>query len=139
MINIMHDAIIPRTIIDERTQVSIILESLSPAFKGFTTNYVMNKSKYNMTQLLNELQTYESLNKGSEKEGEENVVYSNPSSSKAKTKKRENGNKKDKEKEKDKNSKEPKKSSKGKENKNTKSSKKKTPKGTCFHYGVDGH
>ena len=33
----------------------------------------------------------------------------------------------------------PKKSSKSKENKNTKTSKRKTPKGTCFHCGVDGH
>ena len=33
----------------------------------------------------------------------------------------------------------PKKSSKSKENKNTKTSKKKTPKGTCFHCGEDGH
>ena len=31
MINIMHDAIIHGATIDERTQVSIILESLSPA------------------------------------------------------------------------------------------------------------
>ena len=137
MINIMHDVTIHGEIINERTQVSIILESLSPAFKGFTTNYVMNKLSYNMTQLLNELQTYESLNKGSEKEGEANVADSNPSYSKAKTKKRKNGNGKNKEK--DKNSKKPKKSSKSKENKNTKSFKKKTPKGTSFHCGVDGH
>ena len=33
----------------------------------------------------------------------------------------------------------PKKSSKSKENKNTETSKKKTPKGTCFHCGEDGH
>ena len=55
MINLMHEAEIHGATIDERTQVSIILKSLSPAFSQFTTNYVMNKLQYNMTQLLNEL------------------------------------------------------------------------------------
>ena len=55
MINLMHEAEIHGATIDERTQVSIILESLTPAFSQFTTNYVMNKLQYNMTQLLNEL------------------------------------------------------------------------------------
>ena len=55
MINTMHDAEIQGVTIDERTQVSIILESLTPTFFVFTTNYVMNKLQYNMTQLLNEL------------------------------------------------------------------------------------
>ena len=54
MINLMHEAEIHRATIDERTQVSIILESLTPAFSQFTTSYVMNKLQYNMTQLLNE-------------------------------------------------------------------------------------
>ena len=35
MINLMHEAEIHRAAIDERTQVSIILESLTPAFSGF--------------------------------------------------------------------------------------------------------
>ena len=55
MINLMHEAEIHGATIDERTQVSIILESLTPDFSQFTTNYVMNKLQYNMTQLLNEL------------------------------------------------------------------------------------
>ena len=41
MINILHDAEIHGATIDERTQVSLILESLTPAFVAFTTNYVM--------------------------------------------------------------------------------------------------
>ena len=52
----------------------MILESLSPAFLQFKSNYVMNKLSYNMTQLLNELQTFESIVKENGKEGEENVV-----------------------------------------------------------------
>ena len=43
MINLMHEAEIHGATIDESTQVSIILESLTPAFSQFTTNYVMNK------------------------------------------------------------------------------------------------
>ena len=43
MINLMHEAEIHRATIDERTQVGIILESLTPAFSQFTTNYDMNK------------------------------------------------------------------------------------------------
>ena len=43
MINLMHEEEIHGATIDERTQVSIILESLTPAFSQFTTNYVMNK------------------------------------------------------------------------------------------------
>ena len=43
MINLMHKAEIHGATIDESTQVSIILESLTPTFSQFTTNYVMNK------------------------------------------------------------------------------------------------
>ena len=48
MINLMHEAEIHGAIIDERNQVSIILESFTLAFSQFTTNYVMNKLQYNM-------------------------------------------------------------------------------------------
>ena len=58
MINLMHEAEIHGATIDDRTKVSIILESLTQASSQFTTNYVMNKLQYNMTQLLNELQTF---------------------------------------------------------------------------------
>ena len=44
--------------IDEETQVSLILNSLSPAFLPFTTNYVLNKLNYGMTQLMNKLQIF---------------------------------------------------------------------------------
>ena len=54
-INLMHEAEIHGATIVEHTQVSIILKSLTLAFSQFTTNYVMNKLQYNMTQLLNEL------------------------------------------------------------------------------------
>ena len=50
MINVMHEAEIHGAVINERTQVSIILESLTPAFFAFTTNYSMNKLEFNMTQ-----------------------------------------------------------------------------------------
>ena len=43
MIDLMHEVEIHGVTIDERTQVSIILESLTPNFSQFTTNYVMNK------------------------------------------------------------------------------------------------
>ena len=69
MINLMHEAEIHGATIDERTQVSIMLESLTPNFSQFTTNYVMNKLQYNMTQLLNELQTFEDISKTRPKEG----------------------------------------------------------------------
>ena len=63
MINLMHEAEIHGATIDEYTQVSIILESLTLAFSRFPTNYVMNKLQYNMTQLLNELHTFEVISK----------------------------------------------------------------------------
>ena len=49
--------------IDEVSQVGIILNSLSNDFIQFTSNYIMNKLKYDMSQLLNELQTFESISK----------------------------------------------------------------------------
>ena len=51
----------------------------------------MNKLQYNMTQLLNELQTFEAINKTRPKEGEANVAEHKPSSSsRSKNKKRKN-------------------------------------------------
>ena len=81
MINLIHEAKIHGATIDERTQVSIILESLTPAFSQFITNYVISKLQHNMTQLLNELQTFEAISKTRPKEGEANVVEHKPSSS----------------------------------------------------------
>ena len=126
----MHEAEIHGATIDESTQVSIILKSLTPAFSQFTTNYVMNKLQYNMTQLLNELQTFEAISKTRPKEGEANVDEHNPSSSSGrKNKKRKNtkcGSRAH-----------PKKGTKGKGKKNNPKDKK--LKGKYFHYGVDGH
>ena len=81
IINLMHEAEIHGATIDECTQASIILESLTPDFSQFTTNYVMNKLQYNMTQLLNELQTFEAISKTRPKEGEANVAEHKPTSS----------------------------------------------------------
>ena len=47
MINLIHEAEIHGATVDEKTQVSVILESLTPAFLPFTTNYIMNKLEYN--------------------------------------------------------------------------------------------
>ncbi|XP_062089493.1 uncharacterized protein LOC133796027 [Humulus lupulus] len=88
MINTLHDAEVHGATIDERTQVSLILESLTPAFSTFTTNYVMEKLEYNMAQLLNEMQTFESLNKSNAKVEVANTANSKPSSSKGKNNKR---------------------------------------------------
>ena len=43
MINLMHEVKIHGATVDEGTQFSIILESLTPDFLQFTTNYVMKK------------------------------------------------------------------------------------------------
>ena len=130
MINLMHEAKIHEATIDERTQVSIILESLKTAFSRFTTNYVTNKLQYNMTQLLNELQTFEAISKTRPKEGEANVAEHKPSSSSgSKNKKRKNtqgGS-----------GAQPKKGTKGKGKKNNPKDKK--PKEKCFHCEVEGH
>ncbi|XP_062080438.1 uncharacterized protein LOC133785200 [Humulus lupulus] len=94
MINTMHDAEVHGATIDEMTQFSMILESLTPSFSTCTTNYVMNKLEYNMTHLLNQLYTFESLNKSNTKVEEENVVCYKSSSSKGKNKKRNDSNEK---------------------------------------------
>ena len=128
-INLMHEAEIHGATIDERTQVSINLESLTPAFSQFTTNYVMNKLQY-MTYLLNELQTFKAISKTRPKEGKANVAEHKPSSSYgSKNKKRKNTQAGSRA--------QPKKGTKCKGKKNNPKDKK--PKGKCFHYGVEGH
>ncbi|KAI0519621.1 hypothetical protein KFK09_007075 [Dendrobium nobile] len=72
MINYIHEAEINGAIIDEGTQVGMILETLSSRFLHLKSNYFMNRLKYNLTELLNELQTFESISK--EKEPESNVA-----------------------------------------------------------------
>ncbi|XP_062114004.1 uncharacterized protein LOC133825017 [Humulus lupulus] len=78
-------------------------------------------------------QEYDSLNKIITKDAEANVTKEKPSSSKDKTKKRKKNNYKDKK------SKKGKRAPKAKENKNDNKSKRKEPKGKCFHCGVEGH
>ena len=57
-------------VMNEKSQVGFIMESLPKSFFQFRTNAMMNKIDYNLTTLLNELQIYQSLlkNKGSEVE-----------------------------------------------------------------------
>ncbi|KAK1592800.1 hypothetical protein Q3G72_030576 [Acer saccharum] len=61
--------------INEACQVSIILTTLTKSFDQFKRNYGMNKLKFNLTQLLNELTTFESMFKDNKsKTGEANIV-----------------------------------------------------------------
>ncbi|XP_073288914.1 uncharacterized protein [Primulina huaijiensis] len=79
MINYFTEAETHGATIDDDMQVSMILESLPPTFLQFKSNYVMNKLDYNMTQLLNELQTFEAISIEKVQEGEANVVKENSS------------------------------------------------------------
>ena len=86
MRNYFSEAELRGSILDEPTQLSIILNSLSKEFNHFISSYVMYKLNYEMSQLLNELKTYESIC-GTTKSGcEANVVKG--SSSKSKKRKR---------------------------------------------------
>ena len=73
MTNYFTDAEFHGAQIDEVTQVGIILNSLSHDFIQFTSNYIMNKLNYRLSQLLNELQAFEAINKGSKSGGSANV------------------------------------------------------------------
>ncbi|KAM6574522.1 hypothetical protein CsatA_022849 [Cannabis sativa] len=54
---------------DQTTQVSLILNSLTPDFLPYTSNYVMNKKEQDFHTLVNDLQTYENLIGGPKKRG----------------------------------------------------------------------
>ncbi|KAM6556311.1 hypothetical protein CsatB_003330 [Cannabis sativa] len=54
---------------DQTTQVSLILNSLTPDFLPYTSNYVMNKNEQDFHTLVNDLQTYENLIGGPKKRG----------------------------------------------------------------------
>ena len=132
MANYINEAELHGAIIDERTQVSIILESLTPDFLQCTSNYVMNKLDCNVTQLLNELQTFEAISKTRTQKAEANVAETKASSSSNNKKKRKNN--------KGASTGRPKKKQAApKESDKKKGSKEKKPKGKCFHCGVDGH
>ena len=73
--------------IDEPSQVSIILTTLPKSFDQFKSNYRMNKLRFSLTQLLDELIIFESITKDNkDKIGEANVAE--PSSSRSKKRKR---------------------------------------------------
>lgn len=93
----------------------------------------MNKLQFNMTQLLNELNVFEHLNKDKSKEVEANNVEAKPNTVFDKKRKR-----KDKDKGISKPTKE-KKATKAKKNKKKPSSKGKEPQWKCFHCGIVGH
>lgn len=102
--------------IDERSQVTMIMETLPKSFLQFKSNYDMNKLSFTQTQLLNELTSYESMLMDPQKPSvEANVAESSKS---AKKRKKSTGK------------------AKAKPMKNKKSSK---PKGKCFHCNKDGH
>ena len=61
MMNYVTEAELYSTEIDQVTQVGIILNSLFPDFIQFNSNYIINKLNYSVSQLLNELQTFESF------------------------------------------------------------------------------
>ena len=71
--------------IDFKTQVEIVLNSLSKEFAGFRAAYNLGKQVSNLTQLMKELRTYELMIKGPI--GEANLAVAN-SSPKGKKRKR---------------------------------------------------
>ena len=82
MTNYFTEAELHGATLDEPIQVSIILSSLPSEFLPFTSNYIMNKLTYGMTQLLNELQTFESICGTAKKKQEANVASSSTSKKK---------------------------------------------------------
>ena len=140
MTNYFTDAEFHGAQIDEVTQVGIILNSLSHDFIQFTSNYIMNKLNDRLSQLLNELQTFEAINKGSKSGGSANVASS--SRAKPRKKKGNSGRKGDKShSSKGKGSKGEEKTnkSKNKPNKASKGNKNFDGKGKCFHCDEQGH
>ncbi|KAL5547171.1 hypothetical protein UlMin_006858 [Ulmus minor] len=79
-----NEAEIHGSSIDQQTQVDMILETLPDSFIPFKTNYVLNKMDLNLTALMTELQTFESMIKS--KGGEANMVVASSSSFKKKKK-----------------------------------------------------
>ena len=73
--------------IDQVTQVGIILNSLSPDFIQFNSNYIVNKLNYSVSQLLKELQTFESISRLGKQMTSINIA-DRPNSSKSRAPKR---------------------------------------------------
>ena len=54
-IALLYDMKIIGALIDDETQVDMVLETLSDSFDTFKLNYVMNKLDYNLTELMKDL------------------------------------------------------------------------------------
>ncbi|PON82172.1 Zinc finger, CCHC-type, partial [Trema orientale] len=134
IVNYFGEAKVHGVMIDDRTQVSMILESLSPDFLQFKSNYVMNKLNYTITQLFNKLQTFESISKDKGKDSSATVAEANVTEENSST-----SNKNKKKKNKSASRSKPKKSKKGNRSTKKNNSKDKKPKGKYFHCGVEGH
>ena len=121
MITYLNTVETKRARIDERSQVTMIMEILPKSFLQFKSNYVMNKLTFTLTQLLNELTHYESMLVDPRKSNaKENIAESSKSA-----KKKKKGTRKAK--------------CKAMKKKNKKSSKDSKPKGKCFHCDKNGH
>ena len=92
MTNYFTEAELHRATLDDPTQVSIILNSFPSEFLLFTSNYIMNKLTYGMTQLLNKLQTFEFIYGTAKKKQKANAASSSISKKK-KTQKPKGGTK----------------------------------------------
>ena len=130
MTNYFTEAELHGATIDEPTQESIILNSLANEFLPFSCNYIMNKLTYGMTQLLIELQTFESICGTAKKKQEANIASS--SNSKKKKAQKPKGGKKG-------GQALGTKKFKKNDNKPQPQKKKKGNKGKCFHCDVEGH
>ena len=84
MTNYFTEAELHRAKIGQVTQVGIILNSLSLDFIQFNSNYIMNKLNYSVSQLLNELQTFESISRLGKQMASINIA-DRPNSSKGRT------------------------------------------------------
>ncbi|KAL5564742.1 hypothetical protein UlMin_027906 [Ulmus minor] len=115
-----NEAEIHGSSIDQQTQVGMILETLPDSFIPFKTNYVLNKMDLNLTALMTELQTFESMIKS--KGGEANMAVASSSSSKKKKKVSDK-----------------RKASLKAKKKVGKTEKKAAKGGKCFHCGKEGH
>ena len=125
MIHYFNEAEINGAKIDENTQVGMILDTLSLAFLQFRTNYIMNHKKCNPIELLNELQTYETLI--DDKGGKANVVEANALERKAFSSKKKRKTFVNKQK------------GKKRFHKKQRKTVEFKPKGRCFHCNQNGH
>ena len=82
VIALLNDMEIMGALIDEETQVDMVLETLSDSFDTFKLNYSMNKLSYNLTELMKELQAAKALfSKGKNRGGEAHLSVNRASTS----------------------------------------------------------